>query len=71
MNNVCVLTNDNYNMMEVFNEIQTPADPKQGHGFVGKTPVNNLQQKLCLLDADDTEVRRRLRKIKKWATKNL
>ena len=57
--------------MKFFNEIQTPADPKQGGGFVGKTPVNDLQQKLCLLDADDTEVRRRLRKIKKWATKNL
>ena len=55
--------------MEVFNEIKTPADPKQGGGFVGRTPADNLQQKLCLLD--DTEVRRRLRKIKKWATKNL
>ena len=31
-------------MMKFFNEIQTPADPKQGHGFVGKTPADNLPQ---------------------------
>jgi len=31
-------------MMEVFNEIKTPADPKQGGGFVGKAPADNLPQ---------------------------
>ena len=32
--------------MKFFNEIKTPADPKQGGGFVGKTPANDLPQKL-------------------------
>ena len=31
-------------MMKFFNEIKTPADPKQGGGFVGKTPADNLPQ---------------------------
>ena len=30
--------------MKFFNEIKSPADPKQGGGFVGKTPADNLPQ---------------------------